>query len=101
MDNVMITTGYNFERYRIVKYLGVVHSVVNIAKCSRVNVFNSKDEEECYQISIDEMMRDLTRKTRVLKGNGMIGLQVTQMKEKDFLLGCLVGIATAVRIEKE
>ncbi|WP_434311444.1 hypothetical protein [Hominifimenecus sp. rT4P-3] len=101
MDNVLITTGYNFERYKIVKYLGVVHSVINIAKCVGPSTFLKIGEEECYQISIDEMMRDLTRRTRALKGNGIIGLQVSKMKDLGTGFGCIVGIATAVQIEKE
>lgn len=96
MGEVLITTGYNFEGYRIVKYLGIVSANLIIKDYLGGLRFDAEENLEKIQ---DKSIKRLTNKTIALGGNGIIGLQFNQFDMG--VRSCFSFIATAVLLGKE
>lgn len=97
MSEVLITTGYNFEGYHIVKYLGIVSANLMMKNYSN-SMWQSKMDEDLGKMQND-VIKKLTSKTISVSGNGIIGLQFYQF---DLVGGrCFSGSATAVLLAKE
>ena len=97
MGRVLMTTGYNFERYKIVKYLGVM--TVNVSPWNYIKKSNLMSPD-AFQSAINEGVEILTQRTVALGGNGMIGMQFQQFMITS-MSSCIVCVATAVLLEKQ
>lgn len=97
MSELLVTTGYNFEGYQIVKYLGVVSATLN-PKYYLDGVL-MVDVDNVFKKMKTEAMKRLTEETSALGGNGVIGLQWHQFEFG--IVPCLSCIATAVLLGKE
>ena len=92
MEDVMATTGYNFEGYRIVEYYGIVFTNIEYHNS------NNRDEKQRDGVVLEGIER-LKRQVKALGGNAMIGYSGS-------IQGCNLNFdaffctATAVRVEK-
>ncbi|MCJ7836026.1 YbjQ family protein [Cuneatibacter sp. NSJ-177] len=98
MSEVLITTGYNFEGYHIVKYLGVVSANLN-PKYYLGDMLKKVDVDNVFKKIKAEALERLTEEAIALGGNGVIGLQWHQFEFG--IVPCLSCIATAVLLVKE
>ena len=97
MSEVLITTGFKFEGYHIVKYLGIVSASVwpkpYLGRTCRIDV------DTVFKKIQTEAMKRLTEEANALGGNGVIGLQWNQIEIG--ITPSLSWVATAVLLEKE
>lgn len=96
MKDVMATTGYNFEGYRIVEYYGIVFA--NVKYISRNKKYNDIDDEDRDRIVL-EGMEKLKRQVVEMRGNAMIGYSGS-VQGSDYFTNAYYCTATAVRVEK-
>lgn len=98
MDNMMITTGYNFEGYRIVEYLGIV--AADLFYRDYEGLFSFKKDSEIIPDVRADAIKELQRKTEALGGNAIIGYTGFLQNAVGEFSTCFSSTATAVRIEK-
>ena len=97
MGQLLMTTGYNFERYRIVKYLGVISVTVNPYEYFKKARLEGIDR---YQCAVNDEVKLLMQRAVDLGGNGMIGLRFQQFMDTS-MSSRLFCSATVVLLEKE